>query len=139
VDVGVLVELEVPRGHGEAYEFKIGPLLQTEFGRVQLNGNVFLERKFHDGSAHETELLYQWQAKYRMQPTFEFGLQGFGEVGKWDHWNPSNQREHRFGPAVFGKLRIGERQAIKYNAAYLLGATEATPDRTFRLQIEYEF
>lgn len=139
VDIGLLVELEVPRERGEAYEFKIGPLFQTEFGRVQLNGNVFFERNFHDGNPHDTEMLYQWQAKYRQQPTFEFGLQGFGEVGKWDHWNPSSQREHRFGPAIFGKFRAGEHQAIKYNAAYLFAATDATPDRTFRLQAEYEF
>lgn len=139
LDLGLIVELEVPRQRNDAYEIKFGPLMQTEFGKLQLNGNLVFERKFRDGNPHDTELLYQYQAKYRLDPGFEFGLQGFGEVGEWDAWKPASQREHRLGPAVFGKFRLGDRQAIKYNAAYLVGTTEATPDRTFRMQIEYEF
>jgi hypothetical protein len=34
---------------------------------------------------------------------------------------------------------LGNKQAIKYNAAWLLGASSAAPDHTFRLQAEYEF
>jgi hypothetical protein len=43
------------------------------------------------------------------------------------------------GPAVFGKLMLGEHDAIKYNAAWLVGMTDAAPDSTLRMQIEYEF
>lgn len=118
VDVGLLIELEVPRDRNDAYELKIGPLLQTEFGKLQLNGNILFERKFRDGNPHDTDLLLQYQAKYRLQPAFEFGVQGFAEVGKWDHWNPSDQREHRLGPAIFGKFKLGDHQAIKYNGSF---------------------
>ena len=30
-------------------------------------------------------------------------------------------------------------RAMRYNAAWLIGATNATPDNTFRMQLEYEF
>lgn len=141
VDVGFFAELEVPREHGEAYEFAFGPMFQTDFGKVQLNGNLVFERKFRGPSdeEHHLEMLYQWQAKYRLQPTFEFGLQGFGELGKWDDWAPHNEQFHNFGPAIFGKIPLGDKHALKYDAALLFPATSATPDRTFRFQTEYEF
>ncbi len=70
---------------------------------------------------------------------FEFGFQGFGEVGKWNRWAPNQERAHSVGPAVFGKLPVGERKAIKYNAAWLSQVTQAAPDHTFRVQVENEF
>jgi hypothetical protein len=40
---------------------------------------------------------------------------------------------------MFGKFAFGNRQAIAYNAAWLLGVSNAAPDNTFRMQVEYEF
>ncbi len=139
VDVGWIVELERPKDRAEGYELKMGPLFQTEFGRLQLNTNVLVERIFDSRDSDATELGYQWQAKYRWRQELEWGFQGFGEVGDWNHWAPSSEQNHRVGPAVFGKLGLGGRQAIRYNAALLLGLTNGSPDRTFRLQVEYEF
>ncbi len=143
VDIGLITEIEAPINNGkEPYEFKIGPLFQTEFGKTQLNANLLFERKFGPKDADDkyvTELGYQWQAKYRWKPEFEFGLQGMGEMGEWNNVDQSNAQNHRIGPAVFGKLAVGQKQAIKYNAALLFGTSQAAPDHTFRLQAEYEF
>ncbi|MSP86448.1 MAG: hypothetical protein EXR38_00970 [Methylotenera sp.] len=142
-DLGLIVELEAPLNNGqEPWEFKIGPLFQTEFGKLQLNGNVLFERKFGPKDAddhYNTEMGYQWQVKYRMKAALEFGAQGFGEMGEWNHWDNSSMQNHRFGPAVFGKLALGNKRAVKYNAAWLLGVSEAAPNNTVRMQLEYEF
>lgn len=143
VDVGLIIEIEAPLNSGnEPYELKLGPLLQTEFGKLQLNGNALFERKFGPKDAddqYHAEIGYQWQAKYRWQPAFEFGAQGFGEMGEWNNWDQSSNQNHRLGPAVFGKFDIGQHQKIKYNAAILFGVSDAAPDHTFRMQAEYEF
>ena len=139
VDIGFLIEVERPKIHAEGWEVKWGPLLQTEFGKIQLNGNVLFERSYRAEQPSDTVLQYQWQAKYRWHPELEFGLQGFGEVGKWNAWLPAEERVHQMGPAVFGKMRIASGQAIKYNAAWLLKASTAAPDHVFRMQVEYEF
>lgn len=143
VDIGLVTEIEAPLNNGnEPWEFKIGSLFQTEFGKLQLNGNVLLERKFGAKDADDryaTEIGYQWQAKYRWKPALEFGAQGMGEMGEWDNWDSSNNQNHRAGPAVFGKLALGNKQAIKYNAAWLFGISDAAPNNTFRMQVEYEF
>ena len=143
VDIGFITELEAPLSANAPWELKIGPLLQTEFGKFQLNGNILFERAFgkadESGVPYNTNIGYQFQAKYRWRPVLECGVQGFGEMGKWSDWDKQSEQNHRIGPAIFGKLALGNRQAIKYNAAWLLGASNAAPTRTLRMQVEYEF
>jgi hypothetical protein len=139
VDVGFLLEIERPQDHAEGWEVKWGPLFQTEFGKIQLNANLLFQRSYRSEAPSQLEFQYQWQAKYRWLQRFEFGVQGFGEMGKWDDWAKRDGQIHKVGPAIFGKIPVGEKQAIKYNAAWLLGASSAAPDHTFRLQAEYEF
>lgn len=143
LDIGLITEMEAPISGSAPWEIKFGPLFQTEFGKFQLNGNILFERAFdkadEHGVAFVTNIGYQWQAKYRWQPVFEFGMQGMGEMGKWNDWDKQSDQNHRVGPAVFGKFALGNRQAVKYNAAWLLGASNAAPDQTFRMQVEYEF
>jgi hypothetical protein len=139
VDVGFLLEIERPMDHDEGWEVKWGPLFQTEFGKVQLNANLLFQRNYQAVEANNLQFFYQWQVKYRWKPEFEYGLQGFGEMGDYDHWSPQDEQVHKLGPAIFGKLPLGGGQAIRYNAAWLLGASKAAPDNTLRLQVEYEF
>ena len=143
VDVGLITEMEAPLSANAPWEFKLGSLFQTEFGKFQWNGNLLFERTFgkadENGVPYSTNFSYQWQAKYRWQPILEFGLQGFGDMGKWNDWNKQIDQIHRVGPAVFGKFALGNRRAIRYNAAWLIGSNNAAPDHTFRMQIEYEF
>lgn len=139
IDAGFIIEVERPKDHAEGYEVRFGPLFQTEMGKFQLNGNLLFERHYRVETQERTDLGYQWQIKYRWQQEFEFGLQGFGEFGKWNQWDSADQRSHRLGPAVFGKLPLGNHRAVRYNAAWLLGASTNAPHQTFRMQVEYEF
>lgn len=140
VDIGLIVEIERPKNRAEGYELRWGPLFQTEItDKIQANFNVLFQKHYRAEEAGPAELGYQWQLKYRYKPEFEFGAQGFGEVGPWDHWAPGSEQAHIAGPAMFGKLRLGNRQAIKYNAAVLFGLNHGAPNNTFRMQAEYEF
>lgn len=143
VDLGAITELEAPLNGNAPWELNVGPLLQTEFGKIQLNGNLLFQRAFgkadESGVPYSTNLNYQWQVKYRWQPVLEFGMQSFGGMGKWNDWNSQASQDHRIGPAIFGKFALGNRQAIRYNAAWLLGESNAAPNHTLRLQVEYEF
>ena len=140
IDAGFLLEIERPRDRSEGYEYRWGPLLQADIAsQVQANLNLLVEKHVRAAAAAPAELGYQWQLKYRYRPGFEFGAQGFGDVGPWNHWEPRSQQPHSAGPAVFGKFRVGEKQVVKYNAALLVGLTDAAPRHTLRLQAEYEF
>jgi hypothetical protein len=75
----------------------------------------------------------------RWQQTLEFGAQGLGDLGRWNHFSPTSEQGHRLGPALFGKWHLGGADAIVWNAALLFGATSGSLNRNFRLQVEYEF
>jgi hypothetical protein len=147
VDVGLVTELEIPRDGDDPREWKVGLLLQRETGKWQFNGNLLLEREFGGvrapGEARPTELGYQWQVKYRATPVLELGLQGLGDVGPWNDWEPGDEQPHSVGPAFFGKVPLGSgtgRHAkLAYNGAVLFGLTDGAPDHTLRLQVELEF
>lgn len=139
VDVGFILEIERPRLRTEGYEVKVGPLFQTEFGKTQLNANLLLQRSYRAAESNGLQLAYQWQAKYRWKQAFEFGAQGFGDVGRLTHFSHRDEQTHLLGPAVFGKLLLGGRNAVTYNAAFLVDAGDANHSKAFRTQIEYEF
>ena len=141
VDVGLITEFEAPK-HEPGYEFKIGPLFQGDAGPVRWNANLLFERVLRGSpdEPHPTEMGYQLQARYSVRQGLDVGAQAFGDMGKWDHWAPSHEQDHRLGPAVFGKIKMGQgREAIRYNAAWLIGVTDGAAKNTFRLQAEYEF
>jgi hypothetical protein len=140
VDVGFIFEIERPRDRSEGYEYKWGPLLQADIGsKVQANLNLLIEKHIRSEEPQDAALGYQWQAKYRWRPELEFGAQGFGDVGPVRHWLPRSEQSHVAGPALFGTMRVGTRQKIKYNAGLLFGMTDGSPRNTVRLQAEYEF
>ena len=143
VDVGLITEIEIPRARGEeGYEFKIGALFQGDVGVIRWNANLLFERvlRGHSDEPRVTEMGYQLQAKYTVRRELEVGAQAFGEMGKWNHWEASREQNHRVGPAIFGKVKLGDgREAIRYNAAILFAASHAAPKGTFRMQAEYEF
>ncbi len=142
VDVGLITEIEIPREHNvEGYELKIGPLFQADTGPIRWNANLLFERVFsgHSGEPHVTELGYQLQARHDLSSDLGFGVQAFGEVGQWNDWAPGGEQTHRAGPAIFGRIKLGGREQIRYNAAILLKLADGAPDNLFRLQAEYEF
>jgi hypothetical protein len=119
----------------------MGPLLQWDTGPLRWNANVFVERAHapRTDEPHETQLQYQAQVAYRLKNGMSVGAQAFGDLGKWNDWLPRDEQSHRMGPAVFGKVRLGGRQAIVWNAAWLFGASKAAADNALRIQAEYEF
>lgn len=122
----------------DGYSLELGPALQTEWWRTQFNANLFLQRDYRSQQNGPTQLVYQWQVRQHWRPWFNFGLQGFGELGRWDHWATRDQQSHRAGPALFGTLRMGH-QFVKYEAAYLFGTNATISARTFTMRLQVGF
>jgi len=87
----------------------------------------------------KTCIAFAGPADYSYTPTVEYGAQDISKMGERDDWDKQGNQIHRVGPAVFGKFGLGDRHVIKYNAAWLVGSSDAAPDHTFRMQVEYEF
>jgi hypothetical protein len=136
-DFGVFAEYEYTREAGEPDEFKIGPMLQKEFGKLQANVNLLLEREVGANRGKDTDLDYSWQLKWRGNPRLEFGVQGLGGFGPLGELG--SETSHKLGPIVFGSVPLGDGEKLAWDAAVLFGATNDAPDNTLRLSVEYEF
>jgi hypothetical protein len=150
LDWGSVFEVEKPHQPGSGWNLTLGPLIQGAFAdRFQWNFNPLLSRNLGGSAGATTHLVgsdlgttniaYQMQVKYRYREAFELGAQGFGDLGPWYHWSPLQQQTHRFGPAVFGRIPLGGRRSLYYNAGYLFGLVSGAPSDQLRAQIELEF
>ena len=128
-DVAVHAQVIHNRGDGNALE--LGPVLQTEIGLTQLNFNLVFEHNW--ASDDGTQLKYQWQALHRLRPGVRLGVQGFGELGKWNHW--SDRQSHRAGPVL--RLRVLDKAELQ--AAYLWGKTYGSRADMFSAQLLLPF
>lgn len=140
VDWGAAVELHKYRLAREGWDASFVGMMQGEAtGRIEWNFNPVIDVTWSGVQPSATQLQYQLQVKYRYQPVFEFGAQGFGNFGPWYHWLPLDRQSHELGPAIFGKTSLGPRQVLVYNAGWLLGLDPKAPHSTLRAQLELEF
>jgi hypothetical protein len=116
-----------------------GPVLQTEFGRTQINLNLFFDQVFHAETPTQTRLKYQWQLRQHAGYAVQLGVQGFGELGPWDHWSAAQRQSHRAGPAAFFDWRLASGQTFKLQAAWLVGKTYGQRGHMFTLRAHHEF
>lgn len=136
-DLALHTNVEQYRGR-DGYGLEWGPALQTEWWRTQFNLNLFFQRDYRTAQGGPTQLVYQWQVRQHWRPLFNVGVQGFGELGRWDHWSRREDQSHRLGPALFGTARFG-RQFLKYEAAYLFGTNNAHSARSVTMRLQFGF
>lgn len=139
VDIALHTQLVRTRGDAAETLLEFGPVLQTDVGRTQITGNLFLERTLTASPRRPMELKYQWQLRHRWMRGLHVGAQGFGELGPWNDWAPHAQQSHRAGPALFTSLSRDGGATYKVQAAYLVGRTYARRGHMFTLRAHAEF
>jgi hypothetical protein len=135
LDLGLFAELAYD--HPERRNaIALGPMFQKEIDAFQGNLNVFFERELGSSTEPGAAINYEWQIKWRGNPRFEPGAQGFGTLGRTSDFG--HRTQSNIGPAFFGQVPTGGRSKLKYDAAVLFGLNKSTPDTTLRFEIEYE-
>jgi hypothetical protein len=134
VDSGLFAEVDFTRAH-QANNFVFGDLGAKQFGRVIETANLLLHKDV-GSQVTATGLIYSSQTKYQVRPWLEPGFELYGDTNGKSRFD---DQEFSAGPGLFGKIHTFDGQAIKYQIAYLLGATSATPDHAVRWKLEYEF
>ena len=138
-DLAIHSNLRLNHDAADGTVLQLGPVLQTEVGRLQLNGNLLFDRTLRAATAVPTELKYQWQAKYHWRAGLHFGLQGFGELGPWDQWLPAARQSHRVGPVLTGTLKLGRKESLRYSVAYLVGKSSGQQGQMVSVRLQYAF
>jgi hypothetical protein len=128
---------DADRAAGHTLEW--GPLLQGDIGRTRWNANLLLERRFGADEARPTALKYQWRLRHRWRPGLQAGVEGFGELGEWNHWGPRARQSHRAGPSVFAELPRAAGTTLQFEAGVLFGSTYAQHGRMVTLRVATSF
>lgn len=132
-DLALHAQLVHDRGdHSHALE--LGPVWQTDLGRLKLNANAFWE---YSSASRDTRLKLQWRGVYRVAAGWRLGAEGFSEVGRWNHWLPQQRQSHRAGPALLSTLWDDGPDTVTLNAAYLFGKTYGRRGDMFTMQLQW--
>lgn len=127
VDVGILLEYENERKQ-DVQEFSAALLLEKEFGRWSATGNFFMIQEWGRDVENELETAVALKARYRYSRAFEPALEFY-----------AGQQTLGLGPVIQGNVNLGVRKALHWQAGVILGLDDETPDRSYRLLLEYEF
>ena len=139
-DLALSVEVARPQDRSAGYGLSWGPQLQGRLNEhLQANLNLQFSKAVRTSQAGPTELSYSWQLKHDWRPEAEFGLQGLGELGPWRDWSAAARQAHVAGPALFGSVKLNEKQAINLNGAWLFGLGLGAPRHTLRVAAELAF
>lgn len=126
-DWGLLFEFETA-DDPERSEVSTTLLAETGWRKWSATANLSLAYESGNDIDDEFETALALQARYRQSMGFEPALEIY-----------SGEDILGAGPVLMGNQRMGPGQRIHWEAGLILGLKDATPDRTFRLLLEYEF
>lgn len=126
-DWGVLFEFE-NEINDDIKEMAVGIFAEKEFGRFSGTANLFLIQEWGDDIRNEFETAASLQFRYRYSRAFEPALEVY-----------AGQDATGIGPVILGKLNLGIRKSLNWEAGVIFGADSGSPDQTFRLLLEFEF
>ncbi|HSN40906.1 MAG TPA: hypothetical protein VLT92_11990 [Burkholderiales bacterium] len=139
-DTGLLVEYEHPANSGDPGKLTLAPLIEKELAsRLIATLNLNFSHETGSNAASGAEFSYAARLKYNLDPLFEPAIEFFGEPGRIHHFPSTSEQPHWAGPAFYGKMKLGQGQALVYSAALLFATTAAASDKRAVARLEYEF
>ncbi len=131
-DWGLLFEFE--KGfRNNLNELSTTLITEKEFGRTigTLNLSFNYEWAFEDqrrNNSNDFEINLAAQLRYRYRRAFEPAVEYF-----------RGQNTHAIGPVATGAIRMQRARKLHWEVGVLFGLLDDTPQRTYRLLLEYEF
>jgi hypothetical protein len=126
-DWGLFFEYE-NETDADIHEATVGILTEKEWGNWSGTANLLLINEWGDDIDAEFETVLALQTRYRYSALFEPTIEFY-----------AGQDTLAAGPVLQGTLAVGLRKNLHWEAGLLLGLNADSADKTWRLQLEYEF
>jgi hypothetical protein len=135
IDSGLLLAYGFATRGGEPDEIEAKLLLEKDVGKWTHRANLGLEQEVgSNAGSGGPEFAVLWNSRYRYSSYFQPGIEIQSGLGNRHELGHFDAQEHYAGPAVYGSLM----PHVKYEAAYLFGASKTAADGAARLLLEYE-
>ncbi len=116
-----------------------GPIIAARWGRLTTTLNPFFEQTFGRNREEGIAFTYGLQTKYEVGRGFSIGVEGYGLVENLGDTPRLADQAHRVGPVLFQEISLPEGVKMEPSFGILFGLTPATPDVTFRLNVDFHF
>ena len=126
-DWGMLFEIEAADSP-DVMDISGTLLIEKEWLQWTGTANLKTSYEFGDDIADEFETALALQVRYRLSRSLEPALEFY-----------SAENILGAGPVIMGSQRFGRGRQLHWEAGMIAGMQSDTPDRTFRLLMEYEF
>jgi hypothetical protein len=138
LDAGFYVEYEFPSESSKADKLELKVLLEKQVQRWVHTLNLTAEREVGGGALDVIEYSYQWRTKYSYKPTFEPGVELYGGLGTSDDFATTGSQSIQLGPVFSGAFKLASKTKFVYEAGYLFGLNDSSPDNTLKWTLELE-
>jgi len=137
-DLGLFAEYSHAADRNSPDTYKIGPLVEKEWGATLHTVNLLFERQIGLHRTDATDFSPAWQSRWRLHGLFEPGFEYYGEIADIASPGKPADQQHRIGPVAVGAFDTAGLGKLKYEVGYLFGLTRGTESGAVRWKLEYE-
>ncbi len=116
-----------------------GPIIKFAHRNLSLTLNPFLAKTFGQNREQGTAFVYGWAAMAEILKGLEIGVEAYGVVENIGDASPFEEQQHRIGPVVTLVRDLHSHAEAEINMGVLFGYTQATPDVTYKFNLEIDF
>lgn len=138
LDAGIYLEYQLKDDSNTPDIFEGKLLVEKKIQGYQHTLNLTIEQELGSKGDDDLEFEYAWRTRKKLTDELMFGIEAFGKLGELRSIKDTQDQDHRAGPVVYHEFHLGDLE-VEYKLAWLFGLTSATPDHTFRWQIEVPF
>ena len=135
---GLYLEYKLADEDDVADKLEAKLLLEKTWSGLVNTLNLVFEKEVGEHREESVEFEYAWRTKKEIGHEMALGIEAFGELGEIKNTHSLEDQEHIIGPVFYHEVELADFE-LEYNLGWLAGLTDASPDNTFRWQLEFEF